>query len=101
MDYSRICQDANSQGGVEKVYLFPYEEYLDNEITVENNILTDFPYNVIYDLNANSINFSIDVKNDTDIEYSEKISFQVKKLLETDDFKEYVSQDCRVIIKVL
>jgi hypothetical protein len=99
MDYSRQIKCNNSQGGNSKVYLFPFVEYLDSEITVSNNILTDFPYNVIYDMNAVNINFSLDAKQDNDIEYSEKISFQLKKLSEKDKFKEYLQQDYRIIIK--
>lgn len=98
MDYSRNIQCDNSQGGNSKIYLFPFIDYLDSQIIVENNILVEFPYAIIYDLNAVNINFNIDVKQDKDIEYSEKISFQLKKLSEVDKFKEYVSRDYRAII---
>jgi len=99
MDYSRDIKCSNSQGGNAKIYLFPYVEYLDSEITVVDNILTAFPYNIIYDMNANNINFNIDAKSDVDIEYSENISFQLRKLSEKDKFKEYLQQDYRIIIK--
>jgi hypothetical protein len=99
MDYSREIKCSNSQGGNVKIYLFPYVEYLDSEITVVNNVLTAFPYNIIYDMNANNINFNIDAKSDVDIEYSENISFQLRKLSEKDKFKEYLQQDYRIIIK--
>ena len=99
MDYSRANKCNNNQGGVNKIYLFPFVEYLDSQITVTNNILTSFPYSIIYDLNANNINFSLDGKDDKDIYYDEKISFQLKKLLETDKFKQFISKDWRVIIK--
>lgn len=99
MDYSRDLKCSDSQGGASKIYLFPYVGYLDSQITVINNILTSFPYSVIYDMNAFNINYTDDASHDKDVLYNEKISFQIKKLLETDFFKEYVSQDYRLIIK--
>jgi hypothetical protein len=99
MDYSREIKCNNSQGGVKEVYVMPYVDYLDSQISVINNVLTRFPYNIIYRLNAFNINFNTDAKQDKDVEYSEKISFQLKKLLESDNFKQFVSRDWRVIVK--
>ena len=99
MDYSRANKCDNSQGGNYKIYLFPYVDYLDSEIVVENNILTRFPFSVIYEVEANNINFNSDAKEDKDILYNENISFQLKKLEETDLFKDFVAQDWRIIIK--
>jgi hypothetical protein len=99
MDYSRDRRNSVLQGGAKDLYIMPYVDYLDSEITVENNILTVFPKSTIYRVVAENINISIDAKQDKDIEYSEKISFQLKKLSEKDKFKEYLKQDYRIIIK--
>ena len=99
MDYSRKIQCNNSQGGASKVYIFPYISYLSSQITIENNILTDYPYNIIYDMNAVNINYTVDATENIDSEYTEKISFQVKKLKETDYFDKFIQQDYRCIIK--
>ena len=99
MDYSRSKQCSNSQGGVNKLYILPYVDYLESEITVVNNMLVSFPFSTIYDLNAININYNLDGKEDKDIYYDEKVSFQIKKLLETDNFREFIQQDYRIIIK--
>ncbi len=99
MDYSREVVCNNSQGGVEKVYLFPYVDYFDSDIIVENNILTYFPASVIYDMNAININYTIPSSEDSDITYTETVTFQIKKLLETDDFIKFINKDFRIIVK--
>lgn len=99
MDYSRSRQCSNSQGGVSKLYIMPFIDYLESEINVVNNILVSFPESIIYDLNAVNINYNLDGKEDKDIYYDEKVSFQIKKLLETDNFREFIQQDYRIIIK--
>ena len=81
------------------MYILPYVKYLHSEIVVTNNILTTFPSSTIFDMNANNINFNIGVKEDRDILFDEKISFQLKKLSEIDKFKEIVGRDWRVIVK--
>lgn len=96
MDYSRKKQCDDSQGGISKVYIMPFIDYLDSEITIVNNVLTVFPYNIIYDMNAVNISSNIDANDDL---YDEKASFQLKKLLENDNFKPFISQDYRLIIK--
>lgn len=96
MDYSRKIQDDNSQGGASKVYLMSFKSYLQSEITVSNNILTVFPYNIIYDMNAVNITYDIEAKEDV---YNEKVSFQVKKLSKNDNFDNFIKQDYRIIVK--
>ena len=95
MDYSRVKQCNDSQGGSEKLYIFPYLEYSQSQITVVDNYLTLFPFSNIYDIGAFNISFEEDVTES----YNQKVSFQVNKLLATDFFKEFVSQDYRIIIK--
>lgn len=95
MDYSRAKQCDNSQGGSSELYLFPFIEYSENQIKVVDNHLIEFPLNIIYSLGAVNISFDEDV---TEF-YEQKTSFQVNKILATDYFKEYSSQDYRIILK--
>lgn len=95
MDYSRAKQCDNSQGGASVLYLFPFIKYSESQITVVDNFLTVFPYNIIYDLGAFNISFDEEVGES----YEQKCSFQVKKILATDKFKEYANRDYRIILK--
>lgn len=95
MDYSRAIQNDNSQGGSGVLYIFPFVEYSSSQITVVNNFLTAFPYNIIYNLEAFNITFDEDVSEF----YEQKCTFQVKKILAIDKFKEYAQRDYRIILK--
>jgi hypothetical protein len=99
MDYSRDRKCDDNQGGNVSIYLLPYVKYLQSQIIVSKNILTTFPSSTIFDMNADNINFNISVKEDRDIVFEEKVSFQLKKLNEIDKFKEIVGRDWRVIVK--
>ena len=96
MDYSRNIQCDNSQGGVSRLYVMPWVQLLESQIVVSNNVLTSFPNTTVYKIDAENVNFNIDANDDF---YDEKLSFQLKKLLETDNFKPFISQDFRVIVK--
>jgi hypothetical protein len=95
MDYSRLRQDDNSQGGTESIYIFEFVKYTRSQITVVNDFLTVFPATTIYKIEADSISFDEDVTDS----YEQKISFQVNKILSSDKFKNLALQDFRVIIK--
>lgn len=95
MDYTRINNIDDSQGGAEKIYVFPFEEYSPSVISVVDNYLVSFPTCDIYELKA----FNIDFNEDVSDSYDQKISFQLKKILPTDNFKEFASSDWRIIIK--
>jgi hypothetical protein len=95
MDYTRINNIDNSQGGSEKIYVFPFEEYSPATILVVDNYLVEFPAQEIYELKA----FNIDFNEEVDESYEQKISFQLKKILDTDNFKEFAASDWRIIIK--
>jgi hypothetical protein len=95
MDYTRINNIDNSQGGAEKIYVFPFEEYSPATILVADNYLVEFPAQEIYELKA----FNIDFNEEVDESYEQKISFQLKKILDTDNFKEFAAKDWRIIIK--
>ena len=43
----RNCADSN--GGIKKLYLFPYVKYSRSQITIVNNVLTSFPQSTIFE----------------------------------------------------
>jgi hypothetical protein len=95
MDYTRLNNIDNSQGGSDKIYIFPFVEYSQAVITVVDNYLTVFPSSNIYELKAFTISFDEEVSES----YDQKLSFQLKKILPTDNFKELANSDWRIIIK--
>jgi len=95
MDYTRLNNIDDSQGGANRIYIIPFVEYSQSQITIADNYLTVFPSVAIYQLKAFSISFDEDVSES----YEQKCSFQLKKILPTDNFKELAASDWRIIIK--
>ena len=94
-NYSRAIQSDNSQGGAKQLYVFPYIEISESNITIADNFLTSFPVSIIYDLNASDITFEESVSEF----YEQKVSFKLKKLLAADQLKDLAKKDFRIIIK--
>lgn len=100
MEINRTEKCNNNFGGVSDLYIFKYVDYARSQIKVTNNILTTFPYSVIYDLNALQVSFSENVEEeDGGVIYAQSGAFQLNKILNTDNYKKFVSQDWRIIIK--
>lgn len=99
MDYTRSKKCDNNQGGSNELYIFPFQKYSRSQITVVDNMLVKFPYNEIFNLNANNISFDEECKEDGDVYYEQKVSFQLKKILQEDNFKGLSSKDFRIVIK--
>lgn len=95
MDYNRIKQCDDSQGGSELLYVLPFVKYLESQIKVVDNFLTEFPLSSIFSIGAINISFDEDVTDS----YEQKISFQVSKILSSDNFKDFAQRDFRIIIK--
>jgi len=93
--YSRTIQSDNSQGGANQLYVLPYVEISESNITIADNFLTTFPQSTIYDLNASDISFEESVSEF----YEQKVSFKLKKLLAADQLKDLAKKDFRIIIK--
>lgn len=95
MDYSRVRECDNSQGGSELIYILPFVNYNQSQITVLNNYLTVFPTETIYQVDTNNISFDEDVSD----YYEQKLSFKINKILDTDIFKNFANIDFRFILK--
>lgn len=100
MDYSRAKQCKNSNGGSSEFYVFPFIEYSRGQVSVIDNVLTVFPYNIIYNLNSNNISFKEDVEHeDGGVSYTQTTSCRFSKIQSKDDYKILSEQDYRVITK--
>jgi len=97
---SRDKQCDNNYGGISEIYVFEFNKIPRSQIKVVDNILTLFPYTIIYNLNANQVNFSEPVDEEGGgVVYTQSGSFQLKKILNTDNYKQFVAKDWRIIIK--
>ena len=90
------CKDY--QGGIEKVYLFPFEKHSRTEITTIGEYLTIFPSTTIFETYSSTSNYS----EPTEIEggsvlYKQSLSMQVPKTLATSEIPTLVDQRYRAI----
>jgi hypothetical protein len=98
--YSREEKFSDSHGGSSDLYIFKYVDYARSLIKVTNNILIAFPYSVIYNLNALNITFTEAIdEEDGGVSYTQSGGFQLNKTLSTDNFKNFVAKDWRIITK--
>ena len=100
MSIERDEQCADNHGGIEGLYIFEYVKYSRSQIEVTNNILVNFPFSVIYNLNALNVSFSESVdEEDGGVAYSQSGGFDLSKILNTDNYKIFAEKDWRIIIK--
>ena len=95
------CRD--NQGGIRFVYLFPYVDYLFNQIVGTKGVeLTSFPTTTIYKYEIEEGNFSETITNNEDgISYSQNLSFNLFKqdLLTTRELNILTNIDFRYIVE--
>lgn len=100
MEINRIEQCTNNHGGVSELYIFEYVNHARYLVNVTNNILNKFPDTTIYSLNANQVSFSENADTeDGGSVYSQNGSFQLKKVLPTDNYKVFLEKDWSIIVK--
>tara|TARA_R110000850_G_scaffold226375_1_gene351627 strand:+ start:117 stop:776 length:660 start_codon:yes stop_codon:yes gene_type:complete len=91
---------TDNVGGNSELYIFKYVDYMRSQIKVTNNILVTFPTTVVYNLNSSGITFNENVdEEDGGVVFSQSGSYELKKILALDSYKEFVANDWRVIIK--
>lgn len=97
---NRTDKCTDNHGGISELYIFEYKDIARSQIKVSDNILVTFPYSIIYNLNANLINFTEQVdEQEGGVVYSQSGSFQLKKVLSTDNYKTFAEKDWRIILK--
>jgi hypothetical protein len=72
------CKDL--QGGINKVYLFPYAKYSRSQITISGQKVTAFPSTDIYEVhsNASSFNENSEIEGGADF-YNQTLTLQFPK----------------------
>jgi hypothetical protein len=96
----RDLKCTDNVGGNSKLYIFEFRKYARSLVKVTDNILVNFPYSVIYDLNSLNIAFSENIdEEDGGVVYSQSGSFQINKILSSDNYKQFAAKDWRIITK--
>jgi hypothetical protein len=95
-DINRICKDL--QGGIDKVYLFPYVKYSRSQITTVEQTVTVFPASILFDWVGINPTF-----NETtsivggDVAWSQSLSFEIPKMYATQEVFKLAEQYYRAI----
>jgi len=92
----RGCKDL--QGGVNKVYLFPFVKYSRSQIVIDDQTLTTFPTTIIYDWESNATNYSENTSFEGGSEvWSQSFTIQIPKTIVSSEVYKLVKQDYRAI----
>ena len=95
------CND--NIGGVKRVYLFKYADYLYNEIVGTKGVeLTDFPTTTIYPFECVNATFDENINNDADgVSIDQTLSFTLlnQDLLTTNQLHDLTKIDLRYIVE--
>ena len=87
------------QGGVNKVYLFPFVKYSRSQIVLTDQILTTFPSTTIYDWASSATNYSENTSIDGgSVEWTQNFTIQIPKTIATSEVYKLVKQDYRAIL---
>jgi len=92
----RKCKD--SQGGIKRLWLFPFIQYSRSQIIVEDKVLVTFPTTDIFEVNPLTITQN-EKQEDSDGGkfWSQSISFTIPK---TDfEFQKLIKKDYRIIVQ--
>tara|TARA_R110001632_G_scaffold48583_1_gene122401 strand:+ start:654 stop:1136 length:483 start_codon:yes stop_codon:yes gene_type:complete len=93
---SRICKDL--QGGIDKVYLFPYVKYSRSQIVLVNQIVTSFPASNVFDWVVINPTFNETTSIEGgDVSWSQSLSFEIPKMYSTQQPYKLVEQYYRAI----
>ena len=86
------------QGGVERVYLFPWTKYTRSQITISGQYVTVFPATTIYYVHSNttSYNESTEIEGG-DIAWNQNLTLEIPKTEAISEIYKLVKQDYRAI----
>ena len=88
----------NLQGGVNKLYLFPFVKYSRSQIVLNGQELVTFPITTIYDWESNVTNYSENTSIEGgDVVWSQNFTIQIPKTVITSEVFKLVKQDYRAI----
>ena len=93
----RECK--NLQGGVHRVYLFPFVKYSRSQIVLNDQELTTFPSTLIYDWDSLATNYSESTSVEGgDIAWGQNFSIQISKTVVTSEVYRLAKKEWRAII---
>ena len=95
---ARQCK--NAQGGVELVYLFPWQKYTRGQITIVGQTITVFPATTTYEVYsiATSFNETTEVEGG-DVFWNQTFSIEIPKTVVTSEIYKLVKQPHRAIFQ--
>ena len=100
MEIDKRDDFTNNYGGISEMYVLEYKDYARSKIKIVNNFLVDFPFSVIYDLGALQVNFTESpTLEDGGVSFAQSGSFQLNKIMSTDNFRLFLDKNWRFIIK--
>lgn len=98
MDIEKRIDVCNKSGGLKKLYVLKFEKYSRSQANTTNNIITTFPYNVIYELDFVSGGYSENVNpEDGGLVVKKSLNFKLKDIQSTDSVISLVKADVRFI----
>ena len=91
-------QLKNLQGGVDKVYLFPYVKYSRSQIVLDNQYLDSFPSTTIYNVHSFTVNYSENTEVEGgDIAWNQNFTIEIPKTDVGSEVYKFVKQDFRAV----
>ena len=86
------------QGGINKIYLFPYVKYSRSQIVLDEQYLTSFPATIVYDWHGINPNFneSTEVVGG-DIAFNQTLTFEIPRMYGASEVYKLVKQYYRAI----
>jgi len=97
---THILREAkNLQGGVNKVYLFPFVKYSRSQIVLTGQELTTFPSTLIYDWDSIATNYSENTEIEGgDVAWNQNFSIQISKTIVSSEVFKLANKEWRAII---
>jgi hypothetical protein len=96
--YDKKCK--NKQGGVQRLFVFPFVKYLRSQIIIDSEYLTSFPTTTIFEFETEVISFSESMQeNEGGKYYSQNLSFSLVGNSGSFDIQKLIHKDYRIIIQ--
>lgn len=96
--FAKRCKD--NQGGVRKLYLFPYVKYLRSQIITDGEYLTSFPTTTIFEFETDVISFNEPMQeNEGGKFYNQNLEFSLTGNNDFWELQGLLKKDYRIIIQ--
>jgi len=86
------------QGGISKIYIFPFVEYSRTQINFVGQSIIDFPSRTVFEIDATGMSYSETSSVDKgNIEWSQTVSFKVPETTSSSEIYKLLNKDYFVI----